>query len=205
MLCLIFRRECIQLYAFYRSLVQLNGALWKAQRYLLKFDVCQNCALVHYLTKYTSFGKPDMVMKKKCNLRALLWTVHRHPKVTRRWSDFCICSFLMKSLRGHMKGGGAEQGSMCDSADAKVIDNPPRQAELRLNLVSSSCIMPGCHGYPSSSYKEIRGVGRGCVGGHFLLLHILWHAVAELSWGVESGECWPACQTLNIREKINKK
>lgn len=77
--------------------------------------------------------------------------------------------------------------------------------ELRLNLVSSSCIMPGCHGYPSSSYKEIRGVGRGCVGGHFLLLHILWHAVAELSWGVESGECWPACQTLNIREKINKK
>lgn len=74
---------------------------------------------------------------------------------------------MMKSLRGHMKGGGAEQGSMCDSADAKVIDNPPRQAELRLNLVSSSCIMPGCHGYPSSSYKKIRGVGRGCVGGAF--------------------------------------
>lgn len=72
---------------------------------------------------------------------------------------------MMKSLRGHMKGGGAEQGSMCDSADAKVIDNPPCQAELRLNLVSSSCIMPGCHGYPSSSYKKIRGVGRGCVGG----------------------------------------
>lgn len=114
---------------------------------------------------------------------------------------------MMKSLRGHMKGGGAEQGSMCDSADAKVIDNPPREAELRLNLVSSSCIMPGCHGYPSSSYKKIRGVGRGCVGGGIfssssISFDMLWRSFPG---GLRVGSADLPVKHWIYEKKINKK